>query len=132
MVGGEGMESNERIRQLRKDVLKMSMSAFGKELGVSKDVIYNLETNRWSKPEQKLYLIKLISKTFNIREEWILSGEEPMYKAKSTIDLDELLNEQGIASGEGDVLKKLVNIFVTLKPETRREIITNFEKYFSE
>ena len=33
------LELHERIRFLRKDTLKMSMDAFGKQLGVSRDTI---------------------------------------------------------------------------------------------
>ena len=51
------MEIYERIRELRKKHLKMSMEAFGKRLGVSLDVISNIEKNRLAKPEQNYHYI---------------------------------------------------------------------------
>lgn len=73
------MEIHERIRELRKNHLKMNMEAFGKSLGVSRDVINNIEHNRLARPEQKEPLYKLICKEFHVREEWLKAGVEPMY-----------------------------------------------------
>ena len=50
------MEIYERIRELRKNHLKMSMEAFGKRLGVSRDTINNIELNRLARPDQKMSL----------------------------------------------------------------------------
>ena len=50
------METYERIRELRKKYLKLSMESFGNRLGVSRDTINNIELNRLKKPEQKLSL----------------------------------------------------------------------------
>ena len=44
------MEIYERIRELRKKHLKMSMEFFGKRLGVSRDTINNIELNRLARP----------------------------------------------------------------------------------
>ena len=46
------METYERIRELRKKYLKLSMESFGNRLGVSRDTINNIELNRLKKPEQ--------------------------------------------------------------------------------
>ena len=73
------MEIYERIRELRKKHLKMSMEVFGKRLGVSRDTINNIELNRLARPEQKMSLYKLICSEFNISEEWLLNGTGDMY-----------------------------------------------------
>ena len=54
------MEIHERIKVLRKKYLKMSQTAFGERLGVSRSVINNIELNVLARPEQKLSLYKLI------------------------------------------------------------------------
>ena len=72
------MEVYERIRDLRKNYLHLSQAAFGEKLGVSRDVIKNIELNALARPEQKLSLIKLICKEFSVNEDWILNGTEPM------------------------------------------------------
>ena len=63
------MEMHERIRDLRKNHLKMSQTVFGDRLGVSRDVIKNIELNTLARPDQKLSLIKLMCKEFNVNEE---------------------------------------------------------------
>ena len=93
------MEIYERLRYLRKDILKLSMSKFGEKLGVSRDVINNIEGNRLARPHQKLSLMKLIAKTFNVREEWLLEGEEPMFglltEESNIVQKINKLNEEG-------------------------------------
>ena len=75
------MEVYERIRQLRKEILKLSQTDFGNKLGVNRDVINNIENNRLARPDQKLSLIKLMCKEFGVNEEWLLTGEgEPFVK----------------------------------------------------
>lgn len=65
----------ERIKELR-DSLKKSQTAFGDALGVSRDVINNLERDRVNITDDRLLLI---SKTYGVRYEWLKTGEEPMY-----------------------------------------------------
>lgn len=74
------MEVYERIKELRKEHLKLSQAAFGERLGVNRDVINNIENNRLSKPEQKLSLMKLICKEFQVNEDWLLNGNGEMFE----------------------------------------------------
>lgn len=82
------MEISERVKILRKDHLKMSQEEFGKTLGVSRDVIGNIEYDRLKKPEQKEPIIRLICKEFGVNEKWLREGIEPMYKQ---LDRDEAI-----------------------------------------
>lgn len=77
------METYERIRILRKEHLKLSQSEFGSRLGVNRDVINNIENNRLARPDQKLSLIKLMCKEFNVNENWLLTGEGEPFLAKT-------------------------------------------------
>lgn len=61
---------NERIRLLR-EKMGLSRSTFDKILGVSGDVINNLERGR---VEIKEPMIKLICSEFSINEEWLRTG----------------------------------------------------------
>lgn len=63
------MEMYERIKDLRKNHLKLSQEAFGGRLGVSRSVINNIERNVLARPDQKLSLIKLICKEFSVNED---------------------------------------------------------------
>lgn len=73
------MDAFERIKNFRKNELKLSQEEFGKSLGVSRTVIKNMELNNLARPEQKDPLIKLICKTYNLNENWLRTGEGTMY-----------------------------------------------------
>lgn len=72
------MEMHERIKNVRKNN-NMTQHEFAERLGVTRSVISNIELDRLAKPEQKASLIKLISKEFNVNEDWLLNGVEPMF-----------------------------------------------------
>ena len=100
------MEVYERIRILRKEVLKMSQEAFAERLGVSRSVIKNIELNALARPDQKLSLYKLICSEFNISEEWLLNGTGDMY-ASNEAEYSALIDR--VMTGQNEFAK---NIFM--------------------
>jgi transcriptional regulator with XRE-family HTH domain len=66
---------NKRIEELRKS-LSLSRAAFGEEIGVSGDVINNLERGR---VDVKDHMIILICQKFNVNETWLRTGEGEMF-----------------------------------------------------
>ena len=100
--GGDFVIGN-RIKEIRSKY-KLSQTEFGKKLGVSRDVIGNLECER---VELKNPMSKLICKTFNIREEWLLTGEGEMTLIPDEdIELDKIFSD--ITSGDSDKIKEIV------------------------
>ena len=71
---------NNRIREVREH-FKLTQTEFGERLGVSRDVIGNIEYNRLKNPKQKEPIIKLICSTFGVNEPWLRSGEGEMFQA---------------------------------------------------
>ena len=71
---------NNRIREVREH-FKLTQTEFGERLGVSRDVIGNIEYNRLKNPKQKEPIIKLICSTFGVNEIWLRSGEGEMFQA---------------------------------------------------
>ena len=94
------MEMHDRIRELRKNHLHLSQTAFGERLGVSRSVINNIELNALARPDQKLSLIKLMCKEFSVSEEWLLNGTEPMFVQPDTFSLDQYAKERGASELE--------------------------------
>lgn len=117
------MEIYERIRELRKKHLKMSMEVFGSHLGVSLDVISNIENNRLARPEQKMSLYKLICSEFNVNEEWLLNGTEPMFVQSDTFSLDDFVKSKGAT----DLELEIVKTYFELDPEIRRTAMEHFK-----
>jgi DNA-binding XRE family transcriptional regulator len=121
------MEIYERIRELRKNHLKMSMEAFGKCLGVSRDTINNIERNRLSRPEQKMPLYKLICSKFKVNEEWLLNGIEPMFVQPNMFSLDDFVKENGATELE----LKIVKTYFELDSDIRKAVIDHFKSKLS-
>ena len=122
------MEMHDRIRMLRKDYLKMSQSAFGEKLGVSRDVIKNIELNVLARPDQKLSLIKLMCKEFSVNEDWILNGTEPMFIEPDFFSLDEFLKNHNASDLEVEIVKA----YFELDEDTRKKLVDHFKERFVE
>lgn len=116
------METHERIKELRKNYLNLSQEAFGKCLGVSRSVINNIERNVLARPDQKLSLIRLMCKEFNVNEDWILNGNEPMLVQPDTFSLDSFVKERGMSERELRILKR----YFALDPKVRQEALSYF------
>ena len=86
---------NNRIREVREH-FKLTQTEFGERLGVSRDVIGNIEYNRLKNPKQKEPIIKLICSTFGVNELWLRSGEGDMFQAMN--------EEEELAAYLGDVM----------------------------
>lgn len=91
------MELHERVRYLRKDILKQSQAEFAEALGTSRDAINNIEGNRLKRPGQKEPLLRLMCEKFSINESWLLTGEGETLKPVS--------RDAEIASFMGDVMR---------------------------
>lgn len=121
------MEIYERIRDLRKNHLKMSMEAFGNRLGVSRDTINNIEHNRLARPDQKMTLYKLICSEFNVNEEWLLNGSEPMYIEPDVFSLDDFCKQHEATQQELEAIKA----YFELPPDIRKYLIKHFSSRLS-
>lgn len=97
------MKISDRIKELRKS-LKLSQEEFGHVLGVSRDVIGNIEYDRLKRPEQKEPIYKLICQKFNVSEIWLRTGDGEMF----------LPDEDEEAAYVSDLLEELDNDFYDL------------------
>lgn len=66
---------HKRIEEVRK-YNKLTRAAFGERIGVSGDVINNLERGR---VEIKDHIIRLICMEYDINEDWLRTGEGEMF-----------------------------------------------------
>lgn len=122
------MEIYERIRELRKKHLKMSMEVFGKHLGVSRDTINNIELNRLARPEQKMSLYKLICSEFGISEDWLLNGIGDMY-ADDKAEYDTLIDR--VMTGENEFAKNIFKTFALFDESDWEALQQMIEKYIT-
>lgn len=118
------MQMHERIKYLRKIHLKMSQEVFGAHLGVSRSVINNIERNTLARPDQKLSLIKLMCREFNVSERWILNGTEPMIIQPEKFSLNQFAKEKRMTKDD----LRFIKSYFELEPEVRQTIIDFFRK----
>ena len=114
------MEIHERIKILRSH-FGMTQEEFGKKLGVSRDVIGNIEYDRLKRPDQKESLYRLICKEFNVNETWLRTGEGEMFK-KEFLEDEYMAYVTEIGNGASDVLKQAIIKYGRLSPENRKII----------
>lgn len=110
----EVIKTGERIKELRK-ALKLSQTEFGKRLGVSRDVINNIENGR---VELKEYLIKTIVSVFNVSADWLRTGEGEMKSESDEDMLSRIAGEMNLTPLQTEAFKILMGL-----PEEDREVV---------
>ena len=116
-----------RIKELRK-TLKLNQIKFGEKLGVSRDVINNIENGRLANPNQKLSLYKLICKEFNVSEKWLLDGTGDMFAKSEEISLDDFARQHGATDFEIKIIKAYFSLSDELRHEFLAQLRANFER----
>lgn len=78
-----------KIKAIR-EALKLSQREFGEKLGVSRDVISNIEYGR---VQPKELLLRHICQLYRVNEHWLQTGEGEMFEGnpEETTKLDEAL-----------------------------------------
>lgn len=71
------MEIYERIKKLRKEILKMNQEEFADKLKISRGNISNIEINRVKVTDR---VISDICKEFGINETWLRTGEDEPFE----------------------------------------------------
>lgn len=128
------MEIYERIIELRKKHLplqenkKFNQTEFGKQLGVSRSVIKNLELGL---VDVKEHMIKLICQTFNVNENWLRNGIEPIFIENEKDILNVLKNKYKL----DDITTNLLETFIKLDEFSKKSIINflikSIENYYT-
>lgn len=97
---------NERIKHLRKDVLKLSQKEFSDKLGLSENFVWMIEKGNRVPSDRT---ISDICRIFDIQEDWLRHGLEPMRAAKSREEeIAELVGQA--LSGSSDFKKAVIRM----------------------
>lgn len=111
---------SERIKLLRK-ALDLTQTEFGVQLGVSRDVISNLEYGRVAPSD---LIINMMCAKFGVDDEWLRTGAGTMYREKSR---DEEIAEWAASLGDvGNEFKRRFVYALTKLNEDGWEVIERF------
>lgn len=124
-VGGDKQLNtiNERIKHVRKNILKISQQELAEKIGVSQNAI------SWSeKPNNNVSdsTIKSICTLFNINEDYLRHGTEPIFIESDTFDLNKFIDEQGGTELE----KEIIRTYFELPEDIRKTILEHFKQKF--
>ena len=118
------MTVGERIKELRKNLLGLTLEAFGDKLGVGKTAISKLEKGERNLTEQ---MAKSICREYRVNYFWLTEGDgEPFVDLPETT-LDELCVEYELDEYE----KSIIFEYLKLSKEERsviKKYISNIKK----
>lgn len=106
------MTVGERLRYLRKDLLKMTLDSFGNEIGLKKSALSHIETGAANLTDQTR---RSICREFGVNEQWLLTGEgEPFPKKTRKEEIAEFID----SLSDDDTFKtNLIAVLAKLSPE---------------
>lgn len=103
----------ERIRDLRKNHLKLTQQVFADKLGLSQNFVWQIEKGERVPSDRT---ISDICRIFDIQEDWLRYGLEPMRAAKSREE--EIADLVGSAlSGSSDFKKAVIKMICSRTDE---------------
>lgn len=108
------MELSERIKYIRED-LGLTRASFGATLGVSGDVVNNMERGR---VDIKDYMLRLICKTHRVNYFWLTEEKGDPYLGPPDILMDDVVEKYSL----DDFDRKIVEEYVKLDPDSRSVI----------
>lgn len=114
------MSSNTRIKELRQR-LGMSQEEFGRKIDCSRDVINNYERLRANVPAPTEIAI---ASAFNVRIEWLRTGELPMFLQTKEQYIDTLAEQYGLDG----FAKKAITVYSELSADEKKVIRSFIEK----
>ena len=112
------MDLCDRIKLVREQS-GLSQAAFGKRLGISRDVYANIENDRIKTPSSKEPILKLICKEFGVSYDWLVHGIGEMS------DSDELEAQEivdSVMTGDNEFTKKVLVAFAKMSEDKWRLI----------
>lgn len=112
----------DRLKELRK-ALGLTQQEFADRIGVHRGNIATYETRDGSPGSS---VITLICREFGVREEWLRTGEGPMFAPAPSSALDALAAERHLSRGDYVFLEKVLEM-----SQEKRQIVMDFMMDFA-
>lgn len=114
------MTINDRIKYFRKEIKGINQKEFAKALGVTQSGVSYMEQKGSTVADSS---IKAICSVFNVNEEWLRNGTEPMFVQAATFSLDDFAKSKGATLLELEIIKT----YFELDPEIRKAALSFFK-----
>jgi len=92
------VEIGERLKYLRKELLDLTLDAFGNRIGLKKSTLSNIENGTYNLTDQtRLSIIR----EFQVNEQWLLTGEgNPFVKRTRQAELEAFFKDVELGDNE--------------------------------
>ncbi|KAI3350754.1 helix-turn-helix domain-containing protein [Clostridium botulinum] len=110
---------NERLKNLRES-LNISQETLGEKINVTRSHISSIEKGKRSLTDR---IIADICREFNVNEDWLRNGTQPMFIEPDTFSLDEYVKQKGATDFELEIIKA----FFEMDPEIRKAATEQFK-----
>lgn len=118
------MTINERVRFLRKDLLHLSQAEMANTLGITQSGMSYMERTPSAVTEQN---IKAFGLLYNVNEDWLRYGVEPIFTEKISFSLDTFATSKGATPLDIEIVKA----YLDLDPSIRKHVLEHFKKYLA-
>lgn len=118
------MTINERIKDFRKSVVQMSQREFADKLGMKQTSVSTFERPGGTVTDPT---VKALCLAFNLNEDWVRYGTEPMYIQQPTFSLDQFVRDHQGTDLEIEIMKA----YFELDPDIRKTVLDHFKARFS-
>ena len=116
------MGLKDRLREIRKNLpKKTTQEAFAESLGTTRNAIASYELGKVIPTDT---FIQLLCAKFNINEEWLRTGKEPMHKSDIEAQVDAYTRGYALDAEE----REIIRYFLNLNPSERAAVIAHVEK----
>ena len=109
---------NERLKHLRKNVLRLTQSELGNTLGLGKAAVSKMESNTSTITEQN---IKLICKEFNVNYDWLVDGNGDIFIDTDRTTIELLADDYKLRPVEVSLIEEFVKL-----DEDERNVLLNY------
>lgn len=101
---------NTRIKQLRKEILKLTQTSFGEKIGLTGAAITRIEKGNNQPTEQT---ILSICREFNVNEEWLKTGNGEIFQSLS--ETEELMKYTALMlkNTDSSMVHLIKNLIIT-------------------
>lgn len=111
------MTINERVKEVR-NCLHLTQKEFGDKTGISQGHLTSIESGKRNVTPKS---IKVIALTFNVSEDWLLTGKGEMFNADEKTIAASIASEYGL----DETSAKIIEAFVRL-PDPQRSAVKDF------
>lgn len=112
------MTQGERVKELRTNLLDLTLEKFGERLGVTKTTISRIERGVNSLTDQ---MAKAICREYNVNYFWLTEGDGDPFIGLPETTLDELCLEYGLDDFERSIIFEYIKL-----SKSERDVIKRY------